>query len=653
MFISFDKSHLEERYKPDTLEQIGNFLRFPVNRGIGSQVKILSLKSGHIFLSKKIISLCKRIACIALCVLLAPVCLLATLVGTLAYRVSNSYQGTLALFLRHQNMCVEVEKAMKGNTKEILLLQRNFRKVLEKKRIADAEKQQIFQGKEKPLVTVQEIVGKRFINEDKLKIAQEICDAIEKRLFTTTDDIERTFKNGTIVYTSKRCPGIEIREIGNKGPEILRNQEEIRKIITQQKLQHLTLPPVSIYKQFAIQEVGGYHKGLDSLIFYQKDPQKFDAAIVDLLKLFSIGYIPKLFETPKNLLEDLCYNKLLLQKASLTEKVHTYKRKSTDDTRCLAIVDFDSFVARPLPDLVEKMVALFPLHKELIYQNAALLGLSPKRISEGTPESVVKKMRHLFPQYREVIDQEKPLLQKLFKDPRSLDEIAARGKAFIKRILGDLSYFEEDALQNMHPAPKSNDMKRDYRSHFTRSSMFFLADRITELNADPSLLRITGQRFLNQKNFVEKNQVKIWESYWTGENHYMNDYSYAGGKVLENLSDPVSTFLLKHWQETKLALSCLEPDKTLGDLIVMRSPIIKKDLLLQSAIENMVASSSFLFKKPKNCSLSQDEFRRKCAQNLVEDLFDGLMELWVRMKIIRGYDPMKDFHNGEYCRIFY
>lgn len=652
MFISFDKSHLKECYKPDTLEQIGNFLRFPVNRGIGSRIKITPLKTGHFFFSEKIISLCKRIACIALCILLAPFCLLATFIGSIAYTLSNSYQGTRALFLRHQKMCVEVENAMKGNTKEITQLQRNFRKVLEKKRIADAEKQQIFQGKEKPLVTVRKIAGERFINEAKLKTAQKICDDIEKRLFTTTDDIERTFKNGTIVYTSKRCPGIEIREIGNKGPEILRNQEEIRKIITQQKLQHLTLPPISIYKQFAIQEVGGYHKGLDSLIFYQKDPQEFDAAIIDLLKLFSIGYIPKLFETPKNLLEDLCYNKLLLQKASLTEKVHTYKRKSTDDTRCLAIVDFDSFVARPLPDLVEKMVALFPLHKELIYQNAALLGLSPKRISEGTPESVVKKMRHLFPQYREVIDQEKPLLQKLFKDPRSLDEIAARGKAFIKRILGDLSYFEEDALQNMHPAPKSNDMKRDYRSHFTRSSMFFLADRITELNADPSLLKISGQQFLNQKNFVEKNQASAWKLYWTSENFCWRD-SFIGGKILESLADPVNLFLSQHWEETRRALPYLEPYKTLGDLILMRSPIVKKDLLQQSAIEKTAASSIFIFKQPKDSALPYNEFRKKCAQNLVEDLFDGLMELWVRMKVIRGYDSMKDFHNGEYCRIFY
>lgn len=651
MFISFDKSHLKECYKPDALEQIGNFLRFPVNRGIGSRIKITPLKTGHFFFSEKIISLCKRIACIALCILLAPFCLLATFIGTIAYTLSNSYQGTRALFLRHQKMCVEVENATKGNIKEILLLQRNFRKVLEKKRIADAEKQQIFQGKEKPLVTVRKIAGECFINEAKLKTAQKICDDIEKRLFTTTDDIERTFKNGTIVYTSKRCPGIEIREIGNKGPEILRNQEEIRKIITQQKLQHLTLPPISIYKQFAIQEVGGYHKGLDSLIFYQKDPQKFDAAIIDLLKLFSIGYIPKLFETPKNLLEDLCYNKLLLQKASLVEKVHTYKRKSSDDTRCLAIVDFDSFVARPLPDLVEKMVALFPLHKELIYQNAALLGLSPKRISEGTPESVVKKMRHLFPQYRDVIDQEKPLLQKLFKDPRSLDEIAARGKAFIKRILGDLSYFEEDALQNMHPAPKSNDMKRDYRSHFTRSSMFFLADRITELNADPSLLKISGQQFLNQKNFVEKEVASAWKLYWTREDVSWSDS--IGGKILESLADPVNIFLSKHWEETRRALPYLEPYKTLGDLILMRSPIVRKDLLQQSAIEKTAASPIFLFKQPKDCALSYNEFRKKCAQNLVEDLFDGLMELWVRMKVIRGYDSMKDFHNGEYCRIFY
>lgn len=648
MFISFDKSHLKECYKPDVLEQVGNFLRFPVNRGIGSRIKITPLKTGHFFFSEKIISLCKRIACIALCILLAPFCLLATFVGTIAYTLSNSYQGTRALFLRHQKMCVEVEKAMKGNTKEILLLQRNFRKVLEKKRIADAEQPQVVQGKEDPLVTVQEIVGERFINEDKLKIAQEICDAIEKRAF---NGIERTFKNGATVYTSKRCSGIEIREIGNKGPEILRNQEEIRKIITQQKLQHLTLPPLSIYKQFAIQEVGGYHNGLDSLIFYQKNPQKFDGIIKDLLKLFSVGYIPKLFETPKNLLEDLCYNKLLLQKASLTEKVHSYKGRGTNETRCLAIGGLDSFVSRPLPDLVKKMVALFPLHKELIYQNAALLGF-PFKESEETPEALVEKMKHLFSQYKEAIEQEKPLLQKLFKNPWSLDEIAARGKAFIKRILGDLSYFEEEDLLKMHPSPRSDDMKRDYRSHFTRSGMFFLADRITQLNEDPSLLRITGQRFLNQKNFIMKGQAEIWKSYWTGEGFYLGD-SCIGGKILENLSDPVSRFLLKHWEETKLALSCPGTDKTLGDLILMRSPIIKKDLLLQSAIKNMDESPLFLFKKPKNCSLSQDEFRRKCAQNLVEDLFDGLMELWVRMKIIRGYDPMKDFHNGEYCRIFY
>ena len=90
MFISFDKSHLEECYKPDTLEQIGNFLRFPVNRGIGSRIKITPLKTGYFFFSEKIISLCKRIACIALCILLAPFCLLATFVGTIAYTLSNS-----------------------------------------------------------------------------------------------------------------------------------------------------------------------------------------------------------------------------------------------------------------------------------------------------------------------------------------------------------------------------------------------------------------------------------------------------------------------------------------------------------------------------------------------------------------------------------
>lgn len=244
MLIFFDKS--QSGALPDRLERAGNLLRFAVNRGMASQIKVTSVQSGHIFFSEKMISVCKRIACIVLCIVLAPFCLLGALIGTIAYKLSNSYQNALYLFREHRNMCSEVEKAMKGKNKQITRLQRNFRKVLEKKHIADVEKQKeyqemcrqsesYFKNKLKDLITAQKVVGghlvrKRLISPDTMKICREICDAILKRDFATFE-IERTYKNGSIVYTSRQCPGVEIREIGDQAEAILHNQEELQQAV--------------------------------------------------------------------------------------------------------------------------------------------------------------------------------------------------------------------------------------------------------------------------------------------------------------------------------------------------------------------------------------------------------------------------------------
>ncbi|ROT58258.1 hypothetical protein [Chlamydia trachomatis] len=80
-----------------------------------------------------------------------------------------------------------------------------------------------------------------------MKICREICDAIFKRDFATFE-IERTYKNGSIVYTSRQCPGVEIREIGDQAKAILHNQEELRQAVATLGLKHLIIPPLSIYK---------------------------------------------------------------------------------------------------------------------------------------------------------------------------------------------------------------------------------------------------------------------------------------------------------------------------------------------------------------------------------------------------------------------
>lgn len=97
-----------------------------------------------------------------------------------------------------------------------------------------------------------------------MKICREICDAILKRDFATFE-IERTYKNGSIVYTSRQCPGVEIREIGDQAKAILHNQEELRQAVATLGLKHLIIPPLSIYKQFAIQKIGNLRGGVNIL----------------------------------------------------------------------------------------------------------------------------------------------------------------------------------------------------------------------------------------------------------------------------------------------------------------------------------------------------------------------------------------------------
>ncbi|CCP63096.1 hypothetical protein L11322_00174 [Chlamydia trachomatis L1/1322/p2] len=81
-------------------------------------------------------------------------------------------------------------------------------------------------------------------------------------------------------------------------------------------------------------------------ISYQRNPKQFDQAILDMLRLFCLGYFPQLFEKQKNLLEDLIYNKLFVEKTVVMGEGACVVN--------LAIGGVDYFTLKPLPNLVEK-----------------------------------------------------------------------------------------------------------------------------------------------------------------------------------------------------------------------------------------------------------------------------------------------------------
>ncbi|AAF39298.1 hypothetical protein C6H88_02270 [Chlamydia muridarum str. Nigg] len=101
MFISFDKTL--SRHSTDLAEAFGNKLLYPVTQGFGTRISVKPVlviddMTIHGF-SVKQESLCKRICCVIACILLAPIVLLMTLIGVIAYNCSATYKRVQDLYL--------------------------------------------------------------------------------------------------------------------------------------------------------------------------------------------------------------------------------------------------------------------------------------------------------------------------------------------------------------------------------------------------------------------------------------------------------------------------------------------------------------------------------------------------------------------------
>ncbi|AVM88199.1 hypothetical protein C6H88_02275 [Chlamydia muridarum str. Nigg] len=94
MFISFKGT------RADAAEIIGRKLLSPVTSAFGFNVSVRpaitfkGCKEEFCIFSVKQESLCKRICCVIACILLAPIVLLMTLIGVIAYNCSATYQFT-------------------------------------------------------------------------------------------------------------------------------------------------------------------------------------------------------------------------------------------------------------------------------------------------------------------------------------------------------------------------------------------------------------------------------------------------------------------------------------------------------------------------------------------------------------------------------
>ena len=333
MFISFDKT-LANEYGPDTAESLGNLLSYPVNRGFGSlvAVKTLGHKSLPLF-SIKVVSICKQICCIIATILLAPIILLMALAGIIAYNCSTSYQQTKALFSKW--LCNSM------NTLET------------------------FQEKTKPIITLQKhlkgfLIRKPLLNRALFSKYKTVCEKINSGLLDNIDCINR---DGQISYIAKELPFLIFKKVGaQQAKQHIQKNVALNACLTNAAVRHIQILPASAYQDFLVEQKAFGKGPLDTLITYQVRPQSFDAIVKDLFKLFQTHYFPELFYKPKHF-RDLPYNHFLLN----------FQQPRSSDPKTnprLYLTGISEIRKQPTPNLVEKLISLFPQHGDLICEEA-------------------------------------------------------------------------------------------------------------------------------------------------------------------------------------------------------------------------------------------------------------------------------------------
>lgn len=579
MFVSFDKT-LANEYGPDTAESLGNLLSYPVNRGFGSlvAVKTLGHKSLPLF-SIKVVSIGKQICCIIATILLAPIILLMALAGIIAYNCSTSYQQTKALFSKW--LC---------NSKNAF---------------------EAFQEKTQPIITLQKhlkgfLIRKPLLNRALFSQYKTVCEKINSDLLDNIDCINR---DGQISYIAKELPFLIFKKVGaQQAKQHIQKNVALNACLTNAAVRHIQILPASAYQDFLVEQKAFGQGPLDTLITYQVRPQSFDAIVKDLFKLFQTHYFPELFYKPKHF-RDLPYNHFLLN--------FQQPRSSGPKTNPrLYLTGISEIRKQPTPNLVEKLISLFPQHGDLICEEAV-------------------KYRIPIPS-KEVVD----VLQK----QGNLAQIRVTGN-----IDDSISYLTQEHYSF-----------NNFIGTWPISGIYFasqqeqLVDWLEELDKNPSLTSRPRKFF--RKGFLYS---------LTCSTSRDMDYNFFVKELVEHICSDLRKAIETHHTTMSAFVN------SFGSLLESRSPVLSKKTILASAVAfvkrrfaTYVAERTDFEQQGKTLpddprddfasleEIHNPEFINEFSIEFTEEFLWKMLDIFMTTEWIAGYDHMEDFDNGEFFRIF-
>lgn len=579
MFISFDKT-LASEHGPDTAESIGNLLSYPVNRGFSSLVAVKTL--GHKsdpFFSIKIVSICTRICCIIATILLAPIILLMALAGIIAYNYSTSYQQTKALFSGWLRNSVKTFEMFQEQTKPIITLQKRLKGYL---------------------------IRKPLLNRALFSEYKTVCEKINSGLLDNIDCINR---DEQLSYIAKELPSLIFKKVGaQQAKQRIQQNIALNACLTNAAVRHIQILPASAYQDFLVEQKAFGQGPLDTLITYQVRPQSFDAIVKDLFKLFQTHYFPELFYKPKHF-RDLPYNHFLLN----------FQQPRSSDPKTnprLYLTGISEIRKQPTPNLVEKLISLFPQHGDLICEEAV-------------------KYRIPIPS-KEVVD----VLQK-------------QGNLAQIRVTGNI----DDSISYL---TQEHSSFNNFIGTWPISGIYFasqkeqLVDWLEDLNKNPSLTSRPRKFF--RKGFLYSLTCSVARDI---------DYTFLVQEMVEHICSDLRKAIEAHHTMMSPFVN------SFGSLLDSRAPVLSKKDILASAVKfvkarfatyvderiNFEQQGKILPADPRDDFASLEEIQNPEFVNgfsleFTEEFLWKLLDIFMKTEWIERYDRMEDFDNGEFFRIF-
>lgn len=397
--IKFDRDNFD--FQEDFTEKVGDFGLGLLRIGCGTtlNVEIIPKENGQIgVFNEKVYSLAHRIAAMAIFIFALPLTALFAGIGFIATTFSNSHNQIFDLYrpMKNEDLSlgagvfpnltnqINTENSMTnfGNAGEFTL-ELNSENV---KKVTDIQK--YVRGF---------LVRKHLLSPDLYPEYRAHCEAAKDKKCS----MPKAKSGETPVYLPKEMPSVVLKKSGKqKAISRFHQMSEVRNILEAQGSTHLVIPKANLCKEFLVEErlpinIDSYH----NMELYLSQPELFNEAVREMARLFSVCHLGDLVNKQvhplshiENIGDEVRYDNL---------PFYVVEENGKKEGK-IGLIDLESFTKVPNPGDFNVLARIFPLHLNLIKEEASKLGVKiDLKTFEASAEKGVKSLKVGFTDHLE------------------------------------------------------------------------------------------------------------------------------------------------------------------------------------------------------------------------------------------------------------